>query len=357
MSNRVAIITDTHFGAGNDSEVLFNYFEKFYTGTFFPSIDEEKIDTLLMLGDTFDRRRFGNYQTIHKAKEIFFNPLKERGINVFMVIGNHDCYFKNTNKVNSPRLVLSEYDNITIIEKPSTIDVNGTDVCFIPWIPEDEESQAEAKNELKTTSSKLCMGHLEVAGFAMWRNKEGEEGETPRELFNKFDMTFSGHYHHKNDDGKVFYLGNPYEMTWNDYDDPRGFHYFDLQTHELEFVENPNKLFRKVVYDGETVPDLDSDELKDARVKLIVKNKDNIMKYEKFFKKLESMDHCDLKVEDVTVLNVDDINLQDTIEIGDSLQIIGKYIDKIESYDKNKKSDLKNFMKNLYTDAMEKEVL
>ena len=131
---KVAIITDQHFGARNDSIAFLDFFEKFYDNTFFPSIDAAGISTVLILGDTFDRRKYVNFYALDRAKKMFFDKLAERNITVHMLAGNHDTYFKNTNEVNSPDLLLKEYNNIHVIDHPTTIEVDGTKICMMPWI-------------------------------------------------------------------------------------------------------------------------------------------------------------------------------------------------------------------------------
>ena len=113
---KVAIITDQHFGARNDSIHFLDFYEKFYSETFFPEIDKENITKVLILGDTFDRRKYVNFYSLQRAKKMFFDPLAERDIEVHMLVGNHDTYYKNTNDVHSPGLVL-DYKNINIISK------------------------------------------------------------------------------------------------------------------------------------------------------------------------------------------------------------------------------------------------
>ena len=268
---KVAIITDQHFGARNDSIAFLDFFEKFYDNTFFPSIDAAGITTVLILGDTFDRRKYVNFYALDRAKKMFFDKLAERNITVHMLAGNHDTYFKNTNEVNSPDLLLKEYDNIHVIDHPTTIEVDGTKICMMPWIcPENYQASLD---EMKNTNAELCMGHFEIAGFAMYRGMESHEGLS-KETFEKFDMVFSGHYHHRSDDGHIYYLGNPYELTWQDFNDPRGFHLYDLATRELEFVRNPYTMFARIEYnDKDQEPtDLDALDLNQTYVKLIVVN-------------------------------------------------------------------------------------
>ena len=93
-------------------------------------------------------------------------------------------------------------------------------------------------------------------------------------------MVFSGHYHHKSDDGHVYYLGNPYELTWNDYKDPRGFHLFDLESRELEFIVNPYTLFERIEYSDATSESFDPTIFKDKYVKVVVISKTNQYKFD-----------------------------------------------------------------------------
>jgi len=129
---KVAIITDQHFGARNDSIAFLDFYQKFYDNTFFPVIDASGIDTVLILGDTFDRRKYVNFYSLQRAKQMFFDRLEERGIRVHMLAGNHDTYYKNTNDVNSPDLLLTEYGNIDVIDSPENIVIDGTKICMMP---------------------------------------------------------------------------------------------------------------------------------------------------------------------------------------------------------------------------------
>jgi len=354
---KVAIITDQHFGARNDSIGFLDFFQEFYDNTFFPDIDAAGISTVLILGDTFDRRKYVNFYSLQRAKEMFFDKLAARNINVYMLAGNHDTYYKNTNDVNSPDLLLCEYENITVIDTPQTIHLNyedtSADVLMLPWICADNYQQS--MDEINNTSATLCMGHLEIAGFAMHRGMESHEGLS-KDLFKRFDMVFSGHYHHRSSNDHIYYLGNPYELTWQDYNDPRGFHLFDLATRGLEFIQNPNRMFFRVEYDDkETEPlDLSECDFKGKFVKLIVVNKTDYYKFDQFTQKLYNKGCADIKIvenfsefEEGTIDG--DINLEDT------MSVLENYVDSIQT--DSDKEKIKQYMKELYTEAVNTEVV
>ena len=116
--SKVLLITDQHFGVRNDNQHYVDRYRKFYTETVLPFIDKEGITEILNLGDTFDRRKAINFSSLEAAKDMWFRPLQDRGIKQTILLGNHDIYFKNTLRVNSPELLLGEFDNIEIIYCP-----------------------------------------------------------------------------------------------------------------------------------------------------------------------------------------------------------------------------------------------
>ena len=356
---RVAIISDQHFGARNDSPHFLDYYEKFYRDTFFPTLDANGINTVLILGDTFDRRKYVNFYSLKRTKEMFFDKLAERNIQVHMLAGNHDTYFKNTNNVNSVDLLLREYDNINVIDTPQTISLYDLPnhieyrVCMMPWIcPENYEESMEV---LSNTDADVCMGHFEIAGFAMHRGMPSQEGLS-RDIFKRFDTVFSGHYHHRSSQDNIKYLGNPYELTWQDYNDPRGFHLFDLSTRHLEFIENLNVMFHRVIYDDkeESITEINNKDLTKftgTYVKVVVLNKTNPYLFDKFMVKLYEVNPIDVTIaEDFADLTegVEDDMIN---EAEDTITIINKFVDGIkeEHIDNNK---LKTVLRELYVEAL-----
>jgi len=354
---KVAIITDQHFGARNDSPVFLDFYQKFYTEIFFPKLKEHGVKEVLILGDTFDRRKYMNFYTLKRAKEMFFDPLANLGIQVHILAGNHDTYFKNTNDVNSVDLLLKEYGvSFNVIDHPAHIYVGPHKICMMPWIcPENYEDSMET---LKDSDAKYCMGHFEISGFAMYRGMHSEDG-MEKSVFRKFSRTFSGHFHHKSNADGIYYLGNPYQLTWQDYGDERGFHIFDLDKDELEFIPNTFRIFHKVVYDdkAETIKEIDSKDLtvyKNCFIKVVVVNKTNPYLFDKFMNNLYNNNPADITIVEDSL----DLNEQTENEIinqaEDTLTILNKYVDGIteENIDNTK---LKTLLKELYVEALNTE--
>ena len=343
---KIAIITDTHYGARKGSKHLHDYFEKFYDDVFFPTLEEQGITTVVHMGDAFDSRKSIDYQSLEWSKRVVFERLKK--YDVHMIIGNHDCYYKNTNNVNSPELLLQTYNNIKTYNKVTEVFLDKTKVLFIPWI--NAENFEDTVKVVKTTDSICAMGHLELNGFRAHRGHVMEDGMAC-DLLNKFDKVFSGHYHTRSDNGKIFYLGNPYEMFWNDVNDTRGFHIFDTDTLTHTPVNNPYKLFYNIYYEDTNHKLFNATEYENKIVKVIVRKKTKPKDFEKFIDKLYS-----IGVQDLKIIENFDIQENEDFEIGEeenTLSILSRYIDESETqYDKN---IIKNIFQELYKQACEVE--
>lgn len=349
---KVALITDQHFGAREGSTIILEHQRKFYENTFFPFLDATGITDVITLGDIFDKRKYTNNYVIDQCKEFFFNQLQKRHIDTYLIIGNHDTYFKNTLLPNTPDLLLGEYDNTYIISKPETVNVKGFDVAMIPWICQDNYD--EAYEVIKNSKSDICMGHFEIEGFQMYRGVESHGGLS-QSTFDRYDKVFSGHYHHRSTKGNITYLGTPYELTWQDYGDPKGFHVFDLTTRELTFIENPYKLFCKLEYNdlNQNPIDLTPLDLHNVYIKLIVVNKTDYYKFDNFLSKLYTKGAVEVKIiEDIGDFTNGEID--DSIQLEDTQSVLSHYIESIETdVDKVK---LKHYMQSLYTEALNTEI-
>ena len=194
------------------------------------------------------------------------------------------------------------------------------------------------------------MGHLELNGFKATRGHMMEDGMDVK-VFDKFDKVFSGHFHTRSTDGKIFYLGNPYEMFWNDVNDPRGYHLFDTDTQEQPPVNNPYKLFYNVYYEDTNHKLFNTTQYHNKIVKVIVRKKSNPKEFQKFIDKLYRSGVHDLKiVENFAIAENKDFDIE---EDENTISILNRYIDESEiEFDKG---IVKNIFRDLYRQACEVE--
>ena len=350
---KIALVTDTHFGARNDNQNVNDYFYKFYDDIFFPELEKRGITTCVHLGDVVDRRKFISFKIANDFRQRFINRFAELGIDLHIIIGNHDTYYKNTNEVNSMEELVGR-DRCNIYTGPEVVEFDGVPIQFIPWI--NTNNYDESMSALSHSPAQIAMGHLEVNGFEMHKGHFAD-GSYDKELFRRFDIVMSGHFHHKSDDGQIYYLGTPYEIYWSDYEDPRGFHIFDTDTRELERIVNPYRLFEKVYYDDTTTDytEYDMSKFKDMYVKVIVVNKKDLYQFDKFVDKLLQADAHEVKiVEDFSELDAENVSDDIVENTEDTMTLLEKYIDELDvTMDKDR---LKNTMRSLYTEAQDLEI-
>jgi len=352
---KIAILNDTHWGARNDNAAFAEYFIKFYREIFFPYLKENDIKTVFHLGDLADRRKYINFVTAKNLEDHFMKVCRDEGIQLYMVVGNHDTFYKNTNEVNTLRQLYgsSAYDNLHLYwNEPVELDMDGCKIMLSPWICQD--NYQASMDAFKNTKAEILMGHFEIAGYEMMRGQLCDHG-MDRNMFKKFDAVYSGHFHHPSTHGNISYLGAQYEMTWTDYDQKRGFSVFDTETRAMTYVENPFKMFHKIVYDDtdmtiEDIAHLDTKHLTNTFIKVIVTTKSNPYIFDLFLDRLQSAAPCDIKVVE-DHMNLDIIDESELVdEAQDTLTILKQYVQNLEfNGDKDK---VERVLDQLYKEAI-----
>jgi len=346
---KIAIITDQHFGARKNSKLFHDYFLKFYEDIFFPTLIKEGITTIIDMGDTFDSRKGVDFVSLEWAKNNYYDKLQELGITIHTIIGNHTAYYKNTNDLTGVGLFLREYDNVKIYPETEEVIIDNTKFLFVPWI--NSENQEKTFQLIEETDSPCVMGHLELNGFMATRGHFMENG-MDSSIFDKFDRVYSGHYHMRSNKENIFYLGNPYEMYWNDVNDRnRGFHLFDTNTLEHKPINNPYQLFHNLYYEDTPHQMLDITKYDQKIVKVIVRKKSDPKKFEKYIDKLYSSNLAELKI----VENFDFTEGEEfeADESEDTISLLNRYIQ--ESEVDLDKSVITNILQDVYKEACEVE--
>lgn len=344
---KVAIVTDTHWGCRKASRHLHDYFELFYKNVFFPTLEKEGINTVIHMGDAFDNRKGIDFWGLDWTRRVVLDPLSK--YDVHMIVGNHDIFLRNSTDINSPSLLLKDYPNIKVYNSPTTTKIDNLDVMLIPWIC--DSNHDETMNQIKRTNAKVALGHLELQGFKVNHNMIMDEHGLDPNIFNKFDRVYSGHYHTRSDNGKIYYLGNPYEMYWSDVNDPRGFHILDTETLKHRPVNNPYKLFYNIYYEDTPHQMLNTTEYENKIVKVIVRKKTSQKSFEKFIDKLYNSKIQELKIiENFHIQESEDFTIY---EEENTLSILNRYIDEAEiELDKN---TIKGLFQKLYRQSCEVE--
>jgi len=301
------------------------------------------------LGDAFDSRKGVDYWALDWAKENVYDRFQDLGITVYNIVGNHDAYYKNSNEINAIDTLLQQYFNVVRVSKPAEYIIEGMKTVLLPWICTDNEN--ETFELLEKTEAKVVFGHLELNGFTVYPGQYQQEG-LDKKVFQKFERVFSGHYHTRSDDGKIFYLGNPYQMFWNDVDDIRGFNIFDTNEYELEKFDNPYNMFERIYYDETDYNKFNTSHLTNKMVKIIVRKKEDHLKFDKFVDSILKVNPLELKiVENIDVFD-DNVDCSD-ITTEDTLSILDKYVQEAD-FDLNKDM-VKKLLRDVYKEALEIE--
>lgn len=337
LQNKVVILGDLHLACRNGSAIFSKHQQKFFDNVLFPYLKKTGYK-VWQLGDLFDQRKFVSFVGLDAAKRGFFEKLP---ISMITLLGNHDISYKETLRVNSPELLIGNYGH-TIVTDPITID--GVD--FIPWICADNRD--EITSFIKNSTSKVCCGHFEISGFSMQRGIPAHDGLDVN-TFDKYKLVLSGHYHTRSSNNNITYVGTPYELTWSDHKDPKGFHVLDINTLEIEFIENPYTLYETVQYDDRNPENIDFTRFFEKYVKVIVVNKSDFFEFDRFVNKMNAAGAYDIKI--IENFNDQPIgSIGEEIILQDTLHVLTSYV---ASLGIKNADELNTQMKILYLQAME----
>jgi DNA repair exonuclease SbcCD nuclease subunit len=344
--SKIAFITDTHFGARNDSPLFVEYFLSFLEGQFFPYLKANNIKTVIHLGDLMDRRKYVNFYVLSQVKSKFMDYLRKNNIDFHCIVGNHDTFFKNTNDLNSINELFGE-NGIYIYDKPMCKTIEGFDFAIVPWI--NKENEKECLDFIKTARASVCLGHFELYGYEIMRGIPHEDGMDP-DLLARYEMVLSGHFHVKHSKDNVHYLGTPYQITFNDLGQKKGFYIFDTETRNLEFIENERKLFYTLTYNDVDFDmlSLDFERYRNCFIRVYIQKKKSQKLFDQYLEKLNSVEVSELNIIDMPTQTTEENVDIDTTK--DTLTIISDEIDRMEEVpNKNK---LKTIIHNLYLESL-----
>ena len=351
---KICILNDTHAGNHNSSEIFLDNADTFYNETLFPYLNNNNIKHIVHLGDYFDNRKFINFKALNRNRQSFLSKLREYGITMDIIPGNHDTFFKNTNDLNSLKELLGHYMNeVNIVMKPTVMDFDGFKMALLPWLT--SENYEESMNFIKECKADWLGAHLELGGFDMHPGVQNHGG-MDHKLFSKFERVLTGHFHTKSTIDNITYLGTQLELSWADAHDKKHFHILDTATRELEPIQNKHTLYHKVMYNDTEIDynDYDVSQCDKKFVKIVVINKKDLFTFDRFIDRIQDRPIHELKIaenfDEFLGANIND----DNISVEDTSQLLDSYIEAADTeLDKDK---LKMSMRELLTEAQALEV-
>jgi DNA repair exonuclease SbcCD nuclease subunit len=358
---KIALINDTHAGVKSGSDVFLDYSERFYSEIFFPHCLAEGIKQIIHLGDYFEHRKYVNYKVLQRNREMFLDKLKEYGMVMDIIPGNHDVYWKNTNSLCSLKEYLSHYSpEVNVFMKPTVKEYDGLNIGLLPWITTD--NYADSMKFIETANASVIASHLELHGFEMMKGAPAVSHGMAPELFSRYEMVLSGHYHTKSSDRNIHYLGTQYELTWSDASDPKYFHVLDTATRDLIAIRNPLCIFQRLVYDDsqkdspiEYVNSLDLSHTKGTFIKVIVNSKKDPYAFDKYIDKLQAAEPFDIKIiESFSEYAAESIE-DEAICMADTGTLLNSYVEAIET--ELNKEKIKSRLHELFVEAQTMDAL
>lgn len=337
-----------HFGKNRNNPFLLKETSDFLKNQFFPTVKEYGVETIINVGDIFDARINIGVPAIDCFRESYEREFQKLvDVEHHHILGNHDVLYGHTNSVNSPNLIFQ--DKTFIWSGPVELEFDNTKVLFVPWI--NKENYDETMRMIGKTTAKILIGHLEIAGFDHGGTKSHGLSQS---LFSKFDLVLSGHFHKQQKIGNIYYLGNTLVHDWGEYGNSVGFHIWDTETGELEFIENHDyNHFKKIIYqDGMKAPS----KLEGKNVKIIHGIKESESDFERFVTAIESQKPYQVHFVDQSKVTLSEMvteSIEQEIEAKDIPEIMVEYIDKIDvdTVSEEYKEGVKKFLIDVYKEA------
>ena len=303
---RIGIFSDLHIGVSSDSKMRLSETKKCLKWIV-KNFKKEHVDWVVFCGDLFNSRFSINVNTLNAGIEMI-EDLAYNFEKVFLIEGNHDTYYKNSNQVNSVTFLqkVGKNDNIFVVdEKPMFVKVGTKTMGLYPWGFTPSNIDEIEKYKIPDYG----FGHFEMNGVEMtgFQKSTGSKFSI-HDMFKLGNMLFSGHYHANKIykdvfTSKILYMvGSPLQLDWGDYGKDKKIVIMDSESGNMkEILNETNAMFRKVFYS-----DLENDKLSKEDVEKLVKHNfvkfiidvsykfDEILKFSDY---LKSFDPCTFELD------------------------------------------------------------
>ena len=348
MSTKIAIFSDLHLGVHQNNDFWLSISMR-WADWFVAKLHEEGITEVFFCGDWWHYRDEISVKTLSFAKDLLD---KFDGINITMITGNHDAWYKDTSEINSLS-ILKDHHNLTVYDRLKTVHIDGKSMTFCPW----------GTKVADIPHSDVVFGHFEFTNFRMNNFKICDYGDDPESILNKTDLVFSGHFHLRdekifNDTKKIIYVGNPFEMDFGDSQQNKGFYILNTEDLSYNFIKNtvtPKhiKLFLSNIIKRTEVEKFLTEDVSGNIIKLIIDKNINTEHLDLLVAKLLTYKPCDIRIDyDV---NYNKVGLVDDDDYDLSgVDVIEAITDFINLLDIENKSEVSRYTTELFKRATDK---
>ncbi len=229
LFKKATVFTDLHFGKKNN-ERRFNVDCEEFVKWFIEESKNFGAEICIFLGDWHDNRKFINVSTLNFSNTSL-QLLNESFDQVFLIIGNHDLFYREKREIHSIEFA-KNLKNIKVINDIEIID----DCSFVPWLMKDEVQQ------VKKIESKFMFGHLEIATFIPnSKAVANDEALLKIDDLQNNDFVFTGHFHSRQIKKNIYYIGNAFPHNFSDnFDTKRGMMFLESNGN-FSFKSWPNQ--------------------------------------------------------------------------------------------------------------------
>lgn len=214
---KILLTSDLHVQEGIYTDICINYID--YLITF---CKENNINHIIIAGDVFEKSS--------KIKNEAFLPLffkfmemKNNGFKLYFLLGNHDIF-----NVDNDSLVETFAPFGKVIKNYQEEEIDGRMFSFLPYTKQEDDIPPNGD---------VLITHLSIADFVFDnRYHVNEKAGFPTELFERWNIVFTGHFHRPQNKKNIVYMGSPYQMNFGEMGQDKGFVVFDIETGDWERV-------------------------------------------------------------------------------------------------------------------------
>lgn len=325
---KFVLFSDLHLGKQNHNQFWSDLALKFFDEMIDFCIKEDVKD-VICLGDFFDSRKNLNVLTINLAELICKKYFEKNEINLYIIRGNHDTFYKNLPEPNSLSF-LNLFNYVHVIEKEIFL---LNDFYLVPW-----------GNDLSSIpDNSYIMGHFEINGFIT--NDSGyiqKDSKLNVSDFKRFRKVLSGHFHTPSIQNNIQYIGSAFAMDFNDANSERGFYLLENETlNFIEFTLSPKFIKLSSEDDPKKFP------IENNFIKLIFVKDYGNLKNQSIIQNISDLNPHSL-VFDYKIVEDDDIVIEEeNFTMNNNSDILKEYIDKVEIGEHLNKKMLKSMIKKI----------